>query len=279
MNLQFVKYFVALSETGNFTKAAEKMHVVQSAFSTGIKKLEEQVNCQLFVRDKKQVTLTYEGKQLLPKAKQLLTLWSDMETTFTNQEEKILKIGVVNELDFSTITSELKRFQEIHTQYQIEITEGSLEELLDALKRHEIHGIFTKTCISKDPLVEVRLLREDPLFLGVPEHHPLAKEKKISLNVLDGANMIKRHNCAFFNEVDGIFQQSGVTPNFIFQANSDDVAKALIASGVGMSLIPTSPQPYPGIKYIPVNGISLNRPIYFLWNKEHVSKGLEKFLY
>ena len=55
MNLQFVKYFAALAEVGNFTQAAEKVHVVQSTFSTGIKKLEQQLNCKLFYRDNRQV--------------------------------------------------------------------------------------------------------------------------------------------------------------------------------------------------------------------------------
>ena len=278
MNLQFVKYFVVLAQVGNFTHAAEKVHVVQSTFSTGIKKLEQQLNCKLFYRDNRQVLLTDEGKQLLPKAKQLLRTWNEMESIFSENYHKPLKLGVVSEIDFNAIVPLMKSFHELYPNIETQIIENSEAELHQMLKNERIDGYFQKYVPLDHTDFEHRIIRKDRLVLAVPNNHPLASKGKLSLRAIDGEDLIERTNCSLYRQVEKRLQERGIHPKIVFRAKGDDMAKALVASGVGISLVPNIEMAYPNVKYVPITDEQFDRKIFLIWKKGKPSKTMEKLL-
>ena len=278
MNLQFVKYFAALAEVGNFTQAAEKVHVVQSTFSTGIKKLEQQLNCKLFYRDNRQVLLTDEGKQLLPKAKQLLKTWYEMESIFSEEYCKPLKLGVVSEIDFNAIVPMMKSFHELYPYIETQIIENSEVELHQMLKSETIDGYFQKYIPFDHNDFKYRLVRQDKLVLAVPNNHPFATKNKLPLQAIDQQNLIERTNCSLYNEVESCLKTKNIHPNIVFRAKGDDMAKALVASGIGISLVPNIEMAYPNIQYVPIADEQFDRKIFLIWKKGSVSKAMEKLL-
>lgn len=278
MNLQFVKYFVALAEVGNFTHAAEKVHVVQSTFSTGIKKLEQQLNCKLFYRDNRQVLLTDEGKQLLPKAKQLLKTWYEMESIFSEEYCKPLKLGVVSEIDFNAIVPMMKSFHELYPYIETQIIENSEVELHQMLKNETIDGYFQKYIPFDHNDFKYRLIRKDKLVLAVPKNHPFATKNKLPLQAIDQQNLIERTNCSLYSEVESCLKTKNIHPNVVFRAKGDDMAKALVASGIGISLVPNIEMVYPNIQYVPIADERFDRKIFLIWKKESISKSMEKLL-
>lgn len=278
MNLQFIKYFVTLADVGNFTQAAEKVHVVQSTFSTGIKKLEQQLNCKLFYRDKRQVLLTDEGKQLLPRARQLLMTWYEMESIFSEEYLKPLKLGAVSEIDFNAIVPMLKTFHELHPNIETQIIESSEVELHQMLKSESIDGFFQKYIPFDHNDFEYRLIRKDKLVLAVPNNHPLAVKSELPLQAIDGQNLIERTNCSLYSEVENCLKTRNIHPNVVFRAKGDDMAKALVASGVGISLVPNIEMEYPNVKYVPIADEQFDRKIFMIWKKGNVSKAVEKLL-
>ena len=278
MNLQFVKYFVTLAEIGNFTQAAQKVHVVQSTFSTGVKKLEQQLNCKLFYRNNRQVQLTDEGKQLLPKAKQLLSVWNDMESVFSEEYCKPLKLGTVSEIDFNAVVPMMKSYHELYPQIETQIIEDSEVKLHQMLKSESIDGYFQKYIPFDYNDFEYRLIRKDKLVLAVPSNHPFANKKKLALKAIDNQDLIERTNCSLYNEVETCLKESNINPNIVFRAKGDDMAKALVASGIGISLVPQIEMPYPNIKYIPIADQQFNRKIFLIWKKGRVSKSMSNLL-
>lgn len=278
MNLQFVKYFLVLAEVGNFTKAAEKVHVVQSTFSTGIKKLEQQLNCKLFYRDNRQVLLTEEGKQLLPKAKQLLRTWNEMESIFSEEYCKPLRLGVVSEIDFNAIVPLMKSFHELHPNIETQIIEKSEVDLHQLLKSESIDGYFQKYIPFDHNDFEYRLIRKDRLVLAVPNNHELASKSKLPLQAIDGQNLIERTNCSLYSEVEKCLNQQDIHPNIVFRAKGDDMAKALVASGLGISLVPHIEMEYPNVKYVPIADEQFDRKIFMIWKKGNVSTTMKKLL-
>jgi LysR family hydrogen peroxide-inducible transcriptional activator len=278
MNLQFVKYFVALAKEGNFTHAAEKVHVVQSTFSTGIKKLEQQLNCKLFYRDNRQVLLTDEGKQLLPKARQMLGTWNEMESIFSEEYSKPLKLGVVSEIDFNAIVPMLKSFHELFPNIETQIIENSESELHQLLKCESIDGYFQKYIPFDHSDFKYRLIRKDKLVLAVPYNHPFASKSKLPLQAIDKQSLIERTNCSLYGEVEECFKEKNIQPNIVFRAKGDDAAKALVSSGIGISLVPNIEMKYPNVKYIPIADVQFDRKIFLIWKKGSVSKTMEKFL-
>lgn len=278
MNLQFVKYFVILAEVGNFTQAAEKTHVVQSTFSTGIKKLEQQLNCKLFYRDNRQVLLTDEGVQLLPKAKLLLRTWNDMESVFSEDYCKPLKLGVVSEIDFNAIVPMMKSFRERYPNVETQIIEGTEVELNQMLKNESIDGYFQKYIPFDHIGLKQRLIRKDSLVLAVPSHHPFATKSKLSLQAIHEQNLIERTNCSLYNDVERCLQERDIRPKIAFRAKGDDMAKALVASGLGISMVPDIGMIYPNVKFIPISDAQFDRKIFLIWRKGRISKTMERLL-
>ncbi len=278
MNLQFVKYFITLADVGNFTHAAEKAHVVQSTFSTGIKKLEQQLNCKLFYRDNRQVLLTDEGKQLLPKAKKLLSLWSEMESIFSETYLKPLKLGVVSEIDFNAIVPMMKSFHELYPNIETQIIENSEMELHQMLKNESIDGYFQKYIPFDHNDFEHRLIRKDKLVLAVPANHPFATKNKLPLQAIDGQSLIERTNCSLYSEVENRLNKRNIHPNVVFRAKGDDMAKALVASGIGISLVPCIEVEYPNVKYVAIADEQFDRKIFLIWKKKSVSASMGKLL-
>ncbi len=278
MNLQFIKYFVTLAETKNFTKAAEKVHVVQSTFSAGIKKLEEHLECKLFFRDKRNVSLTPEGVTLLPKAKKILSQWSEIESDFIHSEAKVLQIGILNNILFDAIIPKLKSFQEMYGQYQVHITEDDKETLLKKMSSGELDGIYIENEVVDEKQFQTRLEYEEKLDVAVPIGHPLAAKDRLEINALDGAPFIKRCNCVLFNEVEERFNQNGIEITPVFKAHNDDTVTSLISSGIGISLLSKPLKAIEGIKFIPLTDANFTRQIIFVWKREEGSQALSSYL-
>ncbi|WP_375561091.1 LysR family transcriptional regulator [Bernardetia sp. OM2101] len=277
MNIQFLKYFITLAETSNFTQAAEKNHVVQSAFSSGIKKLEENLNCTLFFRDKRNVHLTKEGKALLPKAKSILSMWNAMETEFVEEKAKILNLGVLDVLDFDEIVPMMKSFNELYSSYQVNLIEGNTEILYKKLQKQEVDAIFIKSIPSQKNL-DYRIITEDKLVFGVPQNHILAQKNKLELSSLHQLPFIKRSNCNLYDDIQEAFTAKNIEPTIVFSANGDDVARSLVASGLGVSLFPNPKQEIEGIKFIPISDGNFRRKIVFVWKKDSIQNALGKLL-
>ena len=278
MNLQFIKYFITLAEIKNFTQAADKVHVVQSTFSTGIKKLEQQLKCKLFYRDNRQVLLTDEGRQLLPKAKQLLSTWNDMESVFSEEHQKPLRLGVVNEIDFNAIAPMMKSFHERHPSIETQIIDNQDTDLHQLLKNEQIDGYFQKYIPNDQEGIEHRLIRKDRLVLAIPATHPFANKKKTPLQTIDEQHFIERTNCSLYSEVEGYLQKQNIQPKIVFRAKGDDMAKALVAAGIGISLVPEIEIAYPNINYVPLSDVQFDRKIYLIWKKGKATSTMKKLL-
>ncbi|WP_196889594.1 LysR family transcriptional regulator [Aureivirga sp. CE67] len=279
MNLQFIKYFVVLAETKNFTKAAEKVFVVQSTFSSGIKKLEEYLDCKLFVRDKRNVELTSEGKVLLEKAKQLLALWGEIEGEFKDTESKEIKIGIlatIHHTDF--VIPILKSFQELYPNYQIKLVEGNEQELVDLIHKNELDVIFSEQEFTEKSDLESRFLYEEKLELVVSKNHPLANKEKIEIEAIDAQPFIKHESCMLSQEIYAEFSKRKIEPIPVFSAQHSEVLLGLISSGIGISLM-AKPKQYPeDVRFIPLSNIEFKRGIVLAWNSENKSQRLQKFL-
>ena len=143
MNLQFIKYFLVLSSTENFTNGAKQLNVVQSTFSAGIKKLEEHLDVQLFERNNRSVKLTKHGLSFLPKAKNLLNQWSDIEQSFNIYNTESIRIGFVQNISISDVLQYVNDFKKENSLSKIDILEEKDKRLQELLKKGEIDAFFS----------------------------------------------------------------------------------------------------------------------------------------
>lgn len=278
MNLQFIKYFITLAETQNFTQAAAKNFVVQSTFSSGIKKLETHFDCPLFYRDKRNVRLTNEGKALLPKARQLLTMWHHIENGFDNMERKDLKVGLLNNVSIEVILPRIHQFKAQYVDHTLSLSEGNEAWLTDQLHRGELDCVVMKEGVIDTQVFNTMFLYEARLMLALAAHHPLAHKRKVTLDVLHNLPFIERKHCTLFEDVYAALRQEQITPNMVFSSNNDEAVRGLIASGVGSSLMSKPLQPTTEIVYVPLEDVCFSAHIILVWKKGQGFSALERFI-
>ncbi|GAB7089718.1 LysR family transcriptional regulator [Marinifilum fragile] len=278
MNIQFIKYFVVLSETQSFTKAAEKMFVVQSTFSAGIKKLEEHFDCKLFHRDKRNVSLTKDGEALLPKAKQLLSLWNSIENDFENSEVKSIKIGVLDDLISDAFVPMLKSFKELHGHIKVEILDAAKDILVGKLVKQELDAIFIDDeHIDKNDF-EKKLVYEEKLEIAVPTNHFLSNKEQLELKAIHQLPFIERCNCKLFKEVQTTLDERQIKLEKVFSAKTNETAASLVNSDLGITLLARPEKEIEGVKFIPICDADFVREIVLVWRKDNKSKALDFFI-
>lgn len=278
MNLQFVRYFVALAETKNFTHAAEKVFVVQSTFSAGIKKLEDHLGCQLFYRDKRNVGLTNEGVKLLPKAKQLLSLWNSVESEFKHTESKTLKIGVLTDLINDAFVPILKSFKELHGHINVSITDDVRDLLVEKLVKNNLDAIFIEEEHIDETNFSKKLIYTEKLEIAVPENHFLANKDQVELKAISKLPFIERCNCKMFSEVEKTFANRKIEIDTVFSARTNETAASLVNSGLGITLLSKPEKRIDGIKFIPICDANFERQIILIWKRDNNSTALHNFI-
>ena len=278
MNLQFIKYFLVLAEMKNFTRASERVHVVQSTFSMGIKKLEESLNAQLFKRDKRNVELTTEGKILLPKAKELLSQWFEIEEEFLNTESKRLEIGFLQNLSIEVVIPILDELKNQRPGIELNIYEEKHATLIQMLQTCKIDAFFSENRPVDKTSFKIKKVASEKLFLAVHKSNSLVKENKALLKTLHKERFIERSHCALYQDVFERLKQEGIRPNKVYIAHNNETVAALISANMGVSLMPKPMFDTPDIRFIELKDATFVREINLIWRKDSSNKALQTLL-
>lgn len=278
MNLQFVKYFLLLADTQNFTRAAERAHVVQSTFSAGIKKLEESLDVLLFDRDKRNISLTQAGEALLPRARELMRSWQVIEEMFDTQPNQYLRLGFVQNLSLDSVIPLINAFKKVRPLSEVHIAEDKHAALLKLLESEKIAAFFTeKQAIDTTKYQRVKVASEE-LFFALPHQHPLARKNALDLACLQGEPFVERSYCALYADVFDELSRLGIQPNKVFTAHNNETVAALVSSGMAITLMPKPIFSLPEIKFLPIKDAVFVRHIELIWKVNLDNKLLYEFL-
>ncbi|WP_010523080.1 LysR family transcriptional regulator [Aquimarina agarivorans] len=277
MNLQFVKYFITLSNIKNFTKAAEEVNVVQSTFSSGIKKLEDHLGVRLFERSKRNVKLTHAGVQFLPKANELIYQWQEIEANFNLRLDNELHIGFSKNIASNDILNHIKHFKKDNVDTKINLLEKKHELLSELLERDELHVFFTDREIQNENFDKM-IVATEKLFFAIPEGHYLASKASISLDSMKKEPFIQREHCLLYNQVYSELNKRKINPQIVFSADNNEIVSALVSFGMGITLMPLPVFDIPKIKFIPIKETSFSLNLYLVWKKNNRHKALNNFI-
>lgn len=134
-----LRTFVAISETGSFTTAADRVFRTPSAVSMQIKKLEEQLNATLFLRDARSVTLTESGETLLPYARRMLALSNEAVGRFRMPEMKgVVRLGAPDDIGERFMPTILRRFAEVYPAIMVDLTVDTSSQLRRRLQEQRL---------------------------------------------------------------------------------------------------------------------------------------------
>lgn len=185
MDIETLKTFLAIEQTRHFTQAAQNLFCTQAAISMRIKRLEKALNCQLFERSGRSITLTPEGKILLPYAKQMVNTWQEASHHLLQShllEDTDIHISSSSTPGTYIMPSIIYQFQNQYPALTVINHVQYTRNVIDAILSGEfILGIVSQPLPIKHKLLSCKPLMDDPLVLVVHPHHPWAQKKAVSL--------------------------------------------------------------------------------------------------
>lgn len=261
-----LRYFLAVIDHGNFSKAAAQCNVSQPTLSVGIAKLERLLGKPLFHRTNRRVELTEVGARLAVHARRIEADFNLFENAMTEAPaRRTLRLGVLTTIPWTWIA----RFCEAHGQNaeeRIELVEGRERDLIERLDRGRIDAALTIVRPDETRFESEHLLSEG-YSLALPAGHPLATETVVPAEMFAESVMIVRRHCEILAETSRHFTRRGVRPFFAARTTSDDRALALVAAGVGATVMPDGYRA-PGVARPRLAGFGFRRDLGLLFGRQ-----------
>ena len=245
MELRHLRYFVAVAEERNFTRAAQRLHIAQPPLSRQIQQLEEVLGVQLFERNSRPLKLTETGKFFYAHATQLLAKTSELEsmTRRVGNIERTMSVGFVASTLYGLLPKIIRRFRDENPTVELSLHEMSTTEQIRALKEGSIDIGFGRIRLEDSNIRRV-VLREEKMIVAFPLGHPLALAKPVSaLRDLINETLIiypKTPRPSYADQVLAAFKDRGLTPSKIYEVREIQIALGLVAAGEGISIVPSS---------------------------------------
>jgi DNA-binding transcriptional LysR family regulator len=245
MDLRHLRYFVAVADEQNFTRAAEKLHISQPPLSRQIQDLEEELGLPLFERGSRPLKLTEGGRFFYGHATRLLEQAAQAIRTTKRiaQMQRRLVIGFVPSTIYGALPRLVRLFRAAQPQTELALVEMSSVEQIEALKNGRIDVGFGRVRLD-DPSVKREVLREEPLVAAIPMEHELALERGVlSLTEIakhDHLVYPRNPRPSYADQVLTLFRDMGLEPRAVHEVQELQTALGLVASGMGLCLVPAS---------------------------------------
>lgn len=243
MELRHLRYFVAVAEELNFSKAALRLYTSQPSLSQQIKDLEDEIGVQLFERTKRKVDLTSEGLVFLREARMTLEQ-AERAIQLTRQayqnKRRVLSVGFVPSAEVHIFPCIFKTLKETYPNLDVQLHSLPTSQQEQALLNGEIDIAFMRQTIDDDGYDNAVVLQE-PLAFLLPHDHPLSQYDVVPVEKLDGMDFV--HSDPAFSGylyplVCQYFEAQNVTVNTVQQASNILLNLNLVGMGLGTSLLP-----------------------------------------
>ena len=262
IELRHLRYFVAVAEERNFTRAAERLHIAQPPLSRQIQQLEEVLGVQLFERNTRPLRLTDTGRFFYTHALQLLAQTTELEamTRRVAKIERKMSVGFVGSTLYGMLPRIIRRFRTEHPDIEMSLHEMSTMDQIKALKEGRIDVGFGRIR-HDDPAVRRVVLREERMIVALPLGHHLASgHATLSLHDLVEESLIifpKAPRPSFADQVLAAFHDRALKPRRLHEVRELQIALGLVAMGEGISVVPSSVY---GLKRDDVSYVELDDP-------------------
>ena len=190
-----VKLFTLLKvyETGNYTRAAEKLSLTQPAVSQHIKQIERELGTVVFDRSGGKIRPTPEGKLVIQYAERVVSLYENLQRALEDKRKSIdrLCVGITHTSESNIVTEVLAQYAEQFENMKITIQTDTINNLYEMLKTYKIDIAIVEGAVA-DPSINSVMLDTDSLVLCVSNEHPLAKRSLVTIDELKKEKMILR---------------------------------------------------------------------------------------
>jgi len=286
LELRHLRYFKAVAEELNFTRAAEKLHMAQPPLSQQIMQLESELGVTLLERHTRPLRLTEAGEQFLLRVNLIL---SDITSSvrdikgIAEGKQGRLAIGFAGSAMYNKLPEILGMFQQCYPAVELTFKELLAADIASALMARTIDIGFSRPPINETPALQQKLLLNEPLVVALPTAHPLATRTRISLANLDGQKTVLYPRYPLPSLTDLILntlEAATIKLDIIQQVENLQAALGLTRAGVGLTFVPQSvgAEPRQGIAFIPIEGDVLCSPMSVAWLEENSMAAVHNLL-
>lgn len=252
-----LRQFLALVDTGSFTRAANALNIAQPSLSSGISQLEQQLGTRLFVRERRRIQLTDAGNQLLPLARSIEREFHRAEVEVGSHPVPVrpIRLGVLETLSSGWLARAIKAYP---GPEPLELSEGGERALQAALANGSLD--LAVTLVPQGYQGRSEAVLHEAYCLALAADHPLAGAREIQAHEVAGDAMIARRACEVLSETSRFFTARGVRPRFVLRSLNDDRAMAMVRAGLGITVAPQS-LGGEGLAMVPIAQFGLTRTI------------------
>ncbi len=283
MNLKQIRFALAVAQEKNFTRAAKRCHIVQSALSHQIAKLEEELGSQLFERNSRQVQLTAAGRAFLAPAEQLLAAHNHLLDTMEALKDEIggtLTVGTISTLKTIDLIGQLARFNQRYPLVNIRLYVGMSEKLLEDVQESRTDVAFVGLWPGDRAALNVpyKLLTDEPLVALVSRDHVFAGRERLRLSELSQVPMVDFYQgSGARRQSDNAFLAEGITRHVSFEIDHIEWLENIVRKSLAAGIVPLSTAELAkGLVSIPLES-GIRRQVFCVW-QQSLSTVAERFM-
>jgi len=241
VELRHLRYFVAVAEELHFGRAAQRLHIAQPPLSQQIRHLEGELGVSLFHRTNRRVALTDAGRAFLVEARLTLAQAEramEVASRAARGEVGQLIIGYMASAELNVFPRLLPLFRKRHPGIELAFQLLGASEQLQMLRDGQIHAGLLRLPASDQALVVKPIVRE-PLVVVLPERHPLARRRSLTLSALRDERFIsfpRRFAPGYYDALMAICRRAGLEPNVVHDSSRLHTTLSLVATGRGVVL-------------------------------------------
>lgn len=232
-----LRYFLAIIDQGNFSRAATYCNVSQPTLSVGIAKLERTLGVALFVRSNQRVELTEAGARFQAHARKIEREFNvALQSMRQASDRRSLRVGVLDSLASDAVAAAVSRSAS-DLELRFELVFGAERDLTAHLAKRRIDLAVTIMRSSDSKFVEEPIVSEG-YGLALPADHRLADRDEIAAEELADEVMIVRRHCEALSDTSRHFTERGVRPHFAMRVTNDERTLKMVGAGLGLTVMP-----------------------------------------
>jgi LysR family transcriptional regulator, hydrogen peroxide-inducible genes activator len=241
MEIHQLRYFVAVADEGNFSRAAAKVRVAQPSLSQQIRKLEAEIGQPLFDRLPRSVVLTEAGRCFIEYARQILASIGDARRCVDELKGEIagkVAVGAIPTIAPYVLPELVVTFQKHYPDVVLDIVEDVTDGIIRRIEAGELDVALASTC-RQSPTLRRELVGSEPLLLLVPEKHPLAKKTMVEFDDLKSQRFLLLHEMhCLSQQVHHLLDSRRLRPEIALAGSQLNTIANMIAAGIGVSIVP-----------------------------------------
>lgn len=295
MELKTLRYFKDVAEYGTIVGSARRLHISQSALSTMIKNLENELGCKLFDRQPRRTVLTDAGRILYNRAVQILAQVDSVTSELTDYQEGsrgTIKMGIVSSASNSLFIETLAHFRLFYPDIRYDLTESDTYSLLSKVRNGDLDLAIVRTPFSAPDLVKEPIFESRLACIGIPRSFPILKESMLSTEVSDkgmsgdisikdlhGQPLIlyKRWQSLLTNA----FEENDVNPDIICMNDDARTTCEMVNCAMGIGIVPATALSYinPDVAAFNIIELPISSQVEIVYPKSvYLPKAAQKFV-